>query len=395
MVTTFNRSPAPFAHKEKYMKKKSRQTLKLKKPRAASTAPNESALPALLKPQSPPDTATVATPPPPTAKAETDRASSAPVKAEFSPPIEAETSVTHTTDADTSDTPVPSTPTIPIAAQLPAVPTPLPCSDQWHAQYEAVVGLLHRNANPPLPCQDAVISTTAPRPLLIVADGAGSSAVSEIGSQAVITGLARLLYTLERQTADLLDQAQPNDTTARSFALLLVKHAKGILDDLAAQHRRPQKDFRCTLLLAVVGKAHVLWLKVGDGALVQEQLIPQTNGTPQSQLTSIGSVGKGEFANLTTFIDNHLQPQDVQSGLLNASGVCGLAAMSDGAAEKLVSHDGQRVAGLLGHWLHALRQQKLHRRELTRSFYSEAFCTRTSSGDDCSLALLAAVPEPA
>lgn len=264
----------------------------------------------------------------------------------------------------------------------------------WQCMHEAVVGLSHRNASPPLPCQDAALGRCQPRPTLVVADGAGSAALSEVGAQAVVSSTARLLHTLDKQVAGLLDEpvtAQEQaglSLQARNFALLLVKHAKGVLDDLAEQHRRSSRDFRCTLLLIVGGTARALWMKIGDGALVFERRIRQTDGRLQAELHTLGEPGKGEFANVTQFIDDQLSPTDVQSGLLALQDISGLAAMSDGAAEKLIAQDGSRVARQLGHWMEALRQGKLPRRDLTRSFYSEAFCSG-SSGDDCSIALLA------
>lgn len=285
-------------------------------------------------------------------------------------------------------------------AEPEAPPAPLPPAlllngqRSWQSVHEAVVGLSHRNANPPLPCQDAALGRCQPRPTLLVADGAGSAALSEVGAQAVVGATARLLNTLDKQVAGLLDgpvTAQELDShsqQARNFALLLVKHARGVLDDLAEQHRRPARDFRCTLLLIVAGTARALWLKIGDGALVFERHSLQADGSLQAELHTLGAPGKGEFANTTQFIDDRLSPADVQSGLLALQDITGLAAMSDGAAEKLIAQDGSRVARQLGHWLEALRQGKLPRRDLTRSFYSEAFCSG-SSGDDCSIALLA------
>lgn len=264
---------------------------------------------------------------------------------------------------------------------------------EWQAQFEAVVGLSHRNANPPLPCQDAALSVTGTRPLLIVADGAGSSAVSDIGSQAVVTGLARLFHTLEKQCAILLDQPQKEEFDAKNLALLAVKHAKGVLDDLAAQHRRPQKDFRCTLLLALVGKAHILWLQIGDGALVQQRMRLTQDGTQESEVRVLGMADNGEFANQTTFIDEQLKISDVQIGLIDATSITALAAMSDGAAEKLVANNGFSVAKQVDKWFAALREQKLQRRQLTRSFYSDGFC-QFHNGDDCSIALLARTSTP-
>lgn len=273
-------------------------------------------------------------------------------------------------------------------------PEPVLPNQQWQACFEAVTGLSHRDANPPLPCQDSAVALNAPRPTVIVADGAGSSVVSEIGSKAVTSGLARLLNTLERQAAQLLDQPvqadaqQQHKQDARHFSLLLVKHARGILDDLAILHRRPQKDFRCTLLLAIQGKAHLLWLKIGDGALVTETLRQNAEGQLTPQLTTLGQVGKGEFANATTFIDANMQPSDVQSGLCDSTRITGFAAMSDGGADRLVSNDGSQVSGQISNWLHQLRQSQLKRRALTLMFSSDSF-TKGTTGDDVSLALCA------
>lgn len=259
---------------------------------------------------------------------------------------------------------------------------------QWYGCFEMVTGLTHRDANPPLPCQDSAIAVNNPRPVAIVADGAGSSAVSEIGSQAVTTGLIRLLCTLEQQVSSLLDQPNtPQENEARNFGLLLVKHAKGILDDLAVQHRRPLKDFRCTLLLIVRGQKRLLWVKVGDGALIIESMSHQID-VLKSALSTLGELGKGEFANATTFIDNSLLPTDVQTGICSSRYITGFAAMSDGAADRLVSNDGLRVSGQISSWLHALRQQTLKRRALTRLLNSEEF-TLGTTGDDASIALCA------
>ncbi|WP_460425720.1 protein phosphatase 2C domain-containing protein [Azotobacter armeniacus] len=195
--------------------------------------------------------------------------------------------------------------------------------------------------------QDAALAGSDPRPWLLLADGAGSSAVSELGARGVVSGLNCLLHTLDdpldRQVATLLDAEQtPAPDEGRQLALLLVKHARGLLADLAAEHRRSLKDFRCTLLLAIPGQRHLLWLKIGDGALVIERT--QAAAAPGREqpagLETLGRAGKGEFANQTTFVDEQLQPDDVQSVLLSMEGIGGVALMSDGAADRLVSRDG-------------------------------------------------------
>lgn len=191
------------------------------------------------------------------------------------------------------------------AQPLPAAVTPAEaasppafarCTGPWFSQYEAVAGLAHRDMPIPLPCQDAALASSDPRPWLLVADGAGSSAVSEIGARSVVAGLNRLLHTLEQQVASLLDAEQaPRPDEARRLTLLLVKHARGLLADLAAEHRRPLKDFRCTLLLAVLGQRNLLWLKIGDGALVVErtQAASPKSGEWLASLETLGHTGKG------------------------------------------------------------------------------------------------------
>lgn len=300
------------------------------------------------------------------------------------------------------------------AAQLPTTPTPagaqlggpqatqtaepmasaissvLETTRRWFVQEEAVVGLAHRVRN--LPCQDAARAVAHPRPALVLADGAGSSAVSEIGARAVVGALVRLLDTLDKPLSEWLDRdcADPGQQ-ARSWGLLLVKHAIGTLRDLAAEHRRELRDFRCTLLVAVLGRQHLLWLKVGDGAIVLEQRRLQTEeqGQPSwaHELCVLGEPGKGEFANQTQFLDG-IGPDEVQVGCLPSAQVSGLALMSDGAAERLVAHDGSRVALRVSSLLQQLRADKLQRSALTRMFYEEDFCTGTS-GDDRSIALTA------
>jgi hypothetical protein len=95
------------------------------------------------------------------------------------------------------------------------------------------------------------------------------------------------------------------------------------------------------------------------------------------------------FANQTTFVDDRLSMQDVQWGMHSSVGVSGLAAMSDGAAEKLVSNNGRMVSGQISRWLEGVREQTLRRRDLTQAFYSDRF-NQQSTGDDRSIALLAA-----
>lgn len=263
---------------------------------------------------------------------------------------------------------------------------------QWSVMAEAVVGLTHRDKN--LPCQDAVACQIVPRTCLVVCDGAGSSVLSELGANALCQGLSLLCHSLEALWHDLLDNEATNDSLLNTLTRIVLRHAKGIMQNLATTHKREVRDFRSTLLMLVVGKAQLFWLKVGDGALVIEQIehrfsqpaLPSDGLVPV--LTTLGELGKGEFANQTTFVDDSLKFSDVQYGLYASQYLTGFAAMSDGAAEKLVSLNQQQVAGRISQWFDALRQQRLSRKTLTQAFYGEDF-NKNSTGDDRSIALAA------
>ena len=268
---------------------------------------------------------------------------------------------------------------------------------QWSALAVATTGLAHLEATPPVPCQDAAGTRTTARPVLVVADGAGSSSASDIGARAVVSAMLRLIETLEPQLAWLLDGPQEHSREPlKQFAELLVSHAQGTLIDRAAELSRPVRDLRCTLLLAVLGRERLLWLKVGDGELVLERAIPESPSSSElaegetptlvPQLATLGERGKGEFANQTQFVDERLEVGQIQCGSETTEALTGIALMSDGAAEKLVSYDGTQVSGQLSHWLNDLRQERLRQRDLVRCFYSESFC-RGTSGDDRSIAL--------
>lgn len=263
-------------------------------------------------------------------------------------------------------------------------------SKKWHAEYEAVVGLKHRRPLPPNPGQDAAYARADDQfSVIISADGAGSSIVSDIGSQRVVAGVYRLIHTLYNSQFKTLDEEKTLiEDDIRRWALILTKHAKGILEDLALEYRRDARDFRCTLLVGLVGKYHTFWFKIGDGAIVKEVAFSNEKNEPAYQLSAVGEVGKGEYANETMFISEQLKPENVQYGSFANTNLTALFTMSDGAAGRCVSNDGKRVAPYLSELAEELRKGDLKRYHLTKLFYSEAFL-EGHDGDDCSIALIA------
>ena len=112
------------------------------------------------------------------------------------------------------------------AASGAVVPKPVlasPIFGNWIAADAAVVGSAHLRGNPPKPCQDAALADSAGRALIVLADGAGSAAVSHLGAAAVIAGVRRLCRTLAGEVTATLDteKAPTGRWTTLSYEELL------------------------------------------------------------------------------------------------------------------------------------------------------------------------------
>ena len=264
---------------------------------------------------------------------------------------------------------------------VPAVPSPVPLS-AWHICGVTVTGLAHYRKG--LPCQDAVAWRNTVRPLLALSDGAGSAAISERGASELVHGMIRFLMTMEDAMSVWLDEATSDGIKqAELWARRLLAHAQGLLADLAHTERRSVKDVRATLLLAVLGATHSFWWQVGDGAIVAQS----ANGL---QVLNKTGKAKGEFANQTCFVDI-ASMADVQFGLLPTADIHGVSLMSDGGAEKLVAHDGSRVASRMDSWFDEVSRQSLSPDRITLAYHEPAMWERTSL-DDRSIILAARDP---
>lgn len=271
-------------------------------------------------------------------------------------------------------------PVVELVQEAAPVPGPLPIPlAAWQLCGDVVTGLAHRRKG--LPCQDAVAVRNAPRPILALSDGAGSAPISERGAQALVSGITRFLLSLEDALAPWLDgEGETSPEQVKCWSERLRLHARGLLVDLAQAERRDLHDVRATLQVVVVGEHHVFWWKVGDGAIVARN--------PEG-MWSLGNLAsaKGEFANQTCFVDM-ASGNDVQSGILPTREVSGIALMSDGGAEKLVSHDGSKIATRLGTWLNEVAEQRFTIDRIALAFHEPAMWERTSL-DDRSILLAA------
>ena len=231
---------------------------------------------------------------------------------------------------------------------------PLKQYDSWSCVGEAVVGMAHRRGDKPSVCQDAYCIGNAERLIMAVCDGAGSSVLSEVGSQQLSQAIVRLVSSLEPMLSLFLDENE-DKKTGNKLAEIIYHYSIKLLQDLSLNHKRETKDFRTTLLLLIFGKENAFWFKVGDGEIVIEN---------NNELSCAGKSHKGEYSNETVFIDTNLKIQDVQYGLLDAWDISGAALMSDGCAERLVSIDQTRISGQLSTFFDLQRNDKIKREDL-------------------------------
>jgi len=177
----------------------------------------------------------------------------------------------------------------------------------WRVVAASTAGTAHLLSG--APCQDAHIARllTDDTVILIAADGSGSAPHSDTGARIAtqrmlesIWGFLKLSGNLENITA----------TIAKSWLTAAVKrlawqakidHIKIENDNNKTQYEDSKikekiKDYRCTLLAAIVSPTHVCCIQVGDGAILTRQAHGQWRAVFWPQ--------HGEFLNETFYITN-------------------------------------------------------------------------------------------
>lgn len=190
----------------------------------------------------------------------------------------------------------------------------------WNGHAVSVPGNGHIRRE--IPCQDASGVWLAPRPCLIVCDGRGSAKFSHLGAGAAVKAFRSQCAVMEKRLASLLDTRRCNARDWLHFCQLMIRTVCQQKMELAEEYGCPENDFDFTIAFAVWGRRRIGFFQVGDGALVVCR-----NGACQVAFLP----DKGEFDNQTSF----LRPGDdlkreFHAVMVNAAGVTGLAATSDG-----------------------------------------------------------------
>jgi len=188
--------------------------------------------------------------------------------------------------------------------------------DYWRVVPASVPGTGHEKRG--LPCQDAYDWTRLPKGILVaaVADGAGSAALSEVGS-AVATQTA--VATLGNNTATL--QLQKDDRAWESLLSEALAAAQQAIAAEAVARDVELRDLATTLIIVIATPGLVAAAQVGDGAAVVRD--------NQGNLSGLTTPETGEYANETVFL---LSPEVVEEAQIKVwrGEVSHLAIFSDG-----------------------------------------------------------------
>lgn len=207
----------------------------------------------------------------------------------------------------------------------------------WEAVSAFVPGSGHLERG--VPCQDRAAAWTEPRPALAVFDGRGSAALSHEGAEAALRALRREIECLEDRLRTTLDE-DPDDGLAalawQGLAQWLYTVAARVQRELADASGRKPTDYEFTLSLAVVGTRRVGWMAVGDSPIVASR---------HGILFLPRRIESAEFANQTRFVQAVPgRSPGLGGGIIPSDGLDLLAAMSDGAATRLIDLGGHVAA---------------------------------------------------
>lgn len=159
----------------------------------------------------------------------------------------------------------------------------------WKALFDSVRGTAHIDSG--APCQDAcrvlaIRGSDGEYLVAVCADGAGSAELSHIGAEIACDRFIDLARGAIESDRGCLP-------ASREDAVAWCAEVRRVIDERAAELLAPIRSLACTLLAAILGPRHSVFIQVGDGAMVAAK-----HGVfgvvfwPQS----------GEYANTTNFV---------------------------------------------------------------------------------------------
>ncbi len=243
----------------------------------------------------------------------------------------------------------------------------LTAAPTWKAAHASVIGRSHAQAG--TPCQDAAAVSRGDGALAVcVCDGAGSAALSHLGSRALADAMAVHLR-------EHIDGLATGSVTQES----LVDAAAQVVAGLVVVSGGSPLDYASTLVGVAVNGRHAVIVHLGDGLVVRV-----TAGVPEV----VSAPENGEFANETFFVTcpgaaMHLRLRVLELGPLDTSFVL----MTDGAQGRLFNRQentASQVTEQLASWLDDHTEEDVC--GALAQFINDVIVPATF--DDCTIAVL-------
>ena len=195
----------------------------------------------------------------------------------------------------------------------------------WRFAAASAIGTSHAGTD--TPCQDSAVYRVIDTPagdvlMVVVCDGAGSAAYSEVGSSIAVSRFADLAE------AFFGEGAQPSNLS-RDIASAWCETVAQELEATAGTAGHAVRDYACTLLAAMIGKSGSAFIQIGDGAMVVSEGV-------EDGWSWVFWPQHGEFANTTNFVIS-ANAADVMEFATTINRIEEIAVFSDGI-ENLVLH---------------------------------------------------------
>ena len=170
--------------------------------------------------------------------------------------------------------------------------------NNWVAAYASVIGNGHVAAG--LPCQDScvhqIINPTWG--VAVVADGPGSAAHSDIGSDFVARNAAHCLQEVVNRRKWATKEQLPEQNDWRSEALKVTQIVRQRLETFVQSKAYKSNDLACTLLFALYSPFGILYAHIGDGRAAFS--------TAEGHWDALIAPFRGDEANETVFITSNI-----------------------------------------------------------------------------------------
>ena len=236
-----------------------------------------------------------------------------------------------------------------------------------------------------IPCQDASLVFTEPRPAAIVCDGRGSASLSHFGAQEAVKAFQFQVSVLNPYLENILDSEEKKEEQWIKFCRIMYRTRMRVKYDLAEKYHTDEKEFDSTVAFAVAGTKYIGCFQVGDGSIVLRQNgICKTVFIPE----------KGEFANQTHFLRaGGEEKMKFQYALFRTEENSGIAITSDGP-EHLMCHLSDMTPGkIFDSLFDDLLKKELCKQDIMDYLTRREWADDPRGSDDRSLAVLARIGE--